>query len=308
MDLWQLKIFVTVVEEQSFSKASDVIHLSQPTVSSHIKELEKHFQCRLLDRLGKKTEPTRAGWILFEHARKLLALKDSTESAMQEFLGCTRGPLIIGGSTIPAGYILPALLGLFTKAYPDISVHLVSGDTRQIIEDVKHGRVEMGVVGARSRDAAIDQETLLADEMKLIVPSDHPWADRSAVDAGELVEAPFIAREAGSGTWQSICRAMTEAGLNPEQLNVKVTMGSSVSVIQGILSRMGVSILSTTAVADDLSKGRLAALSVNGLTLNRFFYLTLARNRTLSPVCRKFIAFARRHLQDSEGKNVIDNP
>ncbi len=91
MDLWQLKIFVTVVQEKSFSKASDIIHLSQPTVSSHIKELEKHFQCRLLDRLGKKTEPTRAGWILYDHARKLLALKDTTESVMQEFVGCTRG-------------------------------------------------------------------------------------------------------------------------------------------------------------------------------------------------------------------------
>jgi DNA-binding transcriptional LysR family regulator len=79
-------------------------------------------------------------------------------------------------------------------------------------------------------------------------------------------------------------------------------------VIQGILNRLGVSILSTAAVADDLSKGRLAALSVNGLALNRFFYLTLAKNRTLSPVCRKFIAFARRHLQNSDGKNVIDNP
>ncbi|MCA1787504.1 MAG: LysR family transcriptional regulator, partial [Desulfobacteraceae bacterium] len=91
MDLWQLRIFVTVVEEKSFSKASDIINLSQPTVSTHIKELERHFQCRLLDRLGKKTEPTQAGWILFDHARKMLALKDRTESAMLDFIGCTRG-------------------------------------------------------------------------------------------------------------------------------------------------------------------------------------------------------------------------
>ncbi len=277
MDLWQLKIFVTVVQEKSFSKASDIIHLSQPTVSSHIKELEKHFQCRLLDRLGKKTEPTRAGWILYDHARKLLALKDTTESVMQEFVGCTRGPLIIGGSTIPAGYILPGLLGPFSKVYPDISIHLVNGDTRQIIEDVKHGRVEMGVVGARTPDPAVVQETLLADEMKLIIPEDHPWADRTAIDFCELSQEPFIAREPGSGTWQSICRTMNKAGLNPERLNVTVTMGSSVSVIQGILNRMGISILSTTAVADDLEKGRLAALSVNDLVLNRFFYLTLAK-------------------------------
>ncbi|MEX1300597.1 MAG: selenium metabolism-associated LysR family transcriptional regulator [Desulfotignum sp.] len=297
MDLWQLHIFVTVVKEQSFSKAADAVHLSQPTVSSHIRELENHFQCRLLDRLGKKTEPTRAGWLLFDHAQKLLTLKDTTEAAMQDFIGCIKGPLIIGGSTIPAGYILPGLMGPFSKAYPEVSIHLVSGDTHQIIENVKHGRVELGVVGARTRDTSIVQEKLLADEMKLIVPADHPWANRSAVDFDRLVQAPFIAREPGSGTWQSICRAMTDAGLNPERLNIKVTMGSSISVIQGILHRAGISILSTTAVADELFKGRLAALSVNGLALNRFFYLTLAKNRTQSPVCRKFIAFVRHHLQ-----------
>jgi DNA-binding transcriptional LysR family regulator len=296
MDLWQLQIFVTVVEEKSFSKASDIINLSQPTVSTHIKELERHFQCRLLDRLGKKTEPTQAGWILFDHARKMLALKERTESAMLDFIGCTKGRLVIGGSTIPAGYILPRLMGSFAKAYPDVSVHLSAGDTRQIIEDVKYGRVELGVVGAKTNDGAIVQKILLADEMKLIVPIDHKWAHLSAIDWATLSEAPFIARESGSGTWQSICKSMADAGFDTGQLHICMTMGSSVSVIQGILGHGGISILSTTAVADDLAKGTLAALSVKDLNLNRFFYLTLAKRRTQSPICKKFMAFAQKHL------------
>ncbi|MCF8092334.1 MAG: LysR family transcriptional regulator [Desulfotignum sp.] len=299
MDLWQLQIFVTVVEQKSFSKASDIINLSQPTVSTHIKELEQHFQCRLLDRLGKKTEPTRAGWILFDHARKILALKDRTESAMLDFIGCTKGRLVIGGSTIPAGYILPRLMGPFAKTYPDVSLHLSTGDTCQVIEDVKHGRVELGVVGARTRDTAIVQEVLLADEMKLIVPGDHKWASLSAVDCLQLTNEPFIARESGSGTWQSICKSMADAGFDARQLNTCVTMGSSVSVIQGILNQVGISILSTAAVADDLAKGRLTALGVNGLNLDRFFYLTLAQKRTQSPICKKFIFFARQHLSQN---------
>jgi DNA-binding transcriptional LysR family regulator len=296
MDLWQLQIFVTVVEEKSFSKASHTINLSQPTVSTHIKELEQHFQCRLLDRLGKKTEPTRAGWILFEYAKKMLALKDRTESAMLDFIGCTKGSLVIGGSTIPAGYILPGLMGPFARDYPDVSVSLYAGDTRQIIEDVKHGRVEIGVVGARTTDTAIVQEVLLADEMKLIVPHGHKWAHLPEVDWYTLTKEPFIAREPGSGTWQSICSSMIDAGYDPGQLQHCITMGSSVSVIQGILNHVGISILSTTAVADDLAKGRLSALSVKGVDLNRFFYLTRARKRTQSPICKKFIAFALQHL------------
>ncbi|MFU8769028.1 MAG: LysR substrate-binding domain-containing protein, partial [Desulfotignum sp.] len=137
---------------------------------------------------------------------------------------------------------------------------------------------------------------LLADKMKLIVPADHRWARLAAVDCPQLTCEPFIAREPGSGTWQSISESMADAGFDAQQLNICMTMGSSISVIQGILSRAGISILSTAAVADDLAKGRLAALQVNGLNLNRFFYLTLAKKRTQSPICKKFIAFARQYL------------
>lgn len=293
MDLWQLHIFATVVEEKSFSKASLAIHLSQPTVSSHIKELEDHFQCRLLDRLGKKTEPTRAGQILYSHAKKLLALRDRTESAMLDFIGHTKGSLTIGGSTIPAGYILPKLMGPFAQKYPEVSVSLSAGDTQQVIDDVKHGRVELGIVGARKKEATILQEKLVTDEMKLIVPAGHKWADRTSIDCEQLAGEPFIAREPGSGTWQSILRSMEEAGFNHRDLNTFVTMGNSISVIQGILNHVGISILSTIAVADDIEKKRLSALSVNGLDLNRFFYLTLPKRRTQSPICQKFIEFTR---------------
>lgn len=295
-DLWQLHIFVSVVEKKSFSKASKTINLSQPTVSTHIKELEEHFQCRLLDRLGKVTEPTRAGLILYDYAKKLLALREETQTAMLDFLGQTKGSLIIGGSTIPAGYIFPRLIGAFKKAYPDVSVFLSAGDTSQITQAVKNGKLELGVVGARSSDPAIVQEKLVKDEMKLIVPADHEWADRQAVKCGELFSQPFIAREMGSGTWQSILTSLDQAGFNSGRLAPGVTMGNSVSVIQGILSGVGISILSTMAVAEEIRTNRLRALSVEGLDLSRYFYLTLSRKRSQSPICRKFVAFAKKAL------------
>ena len=126
MDLWQLQIFVSVVENKSFSKASYAINLSQPTVSSHIKELEDYFQCRLLDRLGKSTETTKAGEILYKYSKKLLSLRDQAESALHDFLGRTKGDLFIGGSTIPSGYILPRLIGPFSKQFPEISIELTA--------------------------------------------------------------------------------------------------------------------------------------------------------------------------------------
>jgi len=296
MDLWQLHIFVSVVENKSFSKASSAINLSQPTVSSHIKELEDHFQCRLLDRLGKVTEPTKAGSILYQYSKRLLTLRDQAESTLHDFLGRSKGNLFIGGSTIPSGYILPKLIGPFSKQYPDISIELTAGDTMQIVQEIKTGKIEIGIVGAKINDPKIKQKKLVVDEMKLIVPSDHKWAKRTAVNCSKLFNENFIAREKGSGTWQSILKSMDDAGFNSKELKTCITMGNTVSVIQSILHHVGISILSTIAVQDDIDKGRLTSLSVKGLNLNRYFYLTTSKKRTLSPICEKFIEFAGQSL------------
>lgn len=301
MDLWQLYIFVSVVENKSFSKASEMINLSQPTVSSHIKELETYFQCRLLDRLGKTTEPTRAGSILYRYAKEILNLKQRAESSLFDYLGAARGHLTVGGSTIPSGYIIPKLIGPFLKKYPDISIELKAGDTRQIVSSIAKGKIEAGIVGARVSDPTIIQKQLVADQMKLVVPPDHPWAGKSKIDCARLSTEKIITREKGSGTWQSIMDSMTKFGFNPADLNPCVTMGNTTSVIQGILNGVGISILSTIAVEDELKKGRLFALSVKGLDLDRYFYLTYAKKRTVSPICKKFIDFTK----DRVGQSII---
>lgn len=289
MDLWQLHIFVSVVENKSFSKASEAVHLSQPTVSSHIKELEDHFQCRLLDRLGKTTEPTRAGELLFKHAKKLLALRDQTESTMHDFLGRQKGSLHIGGSSIPAAFIIPRLLGPFAGLYPGVDLQMIAKDTMQIIQDIRSGKLEVGIVGANVDDPNLVQKKIIQDEMKLIVPKEHRWFKRSYISFSDLVEEPMIAREKGSGTWVSVTKSMEENGFNPKELNIRITIDNTISVIHGILNQLGVSILSTIAVKNEIEAGRLAAVSIKGLNLNRFFYLTYSSKRDQSPLCAKFI-------------------
>ena len=299
MDLWQLHIFVSVVDNKSFSKASEAINLSQPTVSSHIKDLENYFQCSLLDRLGKTTEPTRAGKILYTHAREILALKEQAESSLFDFLGNAKGHLTIGGSTIPAGFIIPRLIGPFAGTYPDVSIQLLVGDTLQTVSDIAAGKIEVGIVGAKIDDPLVTQEKLMADQMKLIVPSGHKWAKKTEVTCQQLVTENMIDREKGSGTWKSIISSLIHSGFNPRDLNTTITMGNTISVIQGILNGVGISILSTIAVQDDIDKGRLKALSVKGLDLDRYFYLTFHRKRALSPICKKFIDFAKSYLKES---------
>jgi DNA-binding transcriptional LysR family regulator len=297
MDLWQLKIFCKVVELRSFSKAGESVHLSQPTVSSHIKDLEEHFGTRLVDRLSRKVTPTKAGELLFDYAQQLIALRDRTEAAMAEFSGRIKGRLVLGGSTIPAGYVLPRIIGLFSRRYPEVRVALKVGDTSEIIHNVLAGHIEAGIVGARYRDKLIEQEPVLADEMCLVVPCDHPWAGLRQIPLQELLDAPFIAREAGSGTLRSIEQQLQKQNFSIADFNIVAEMGSTEAVRQGIKNGVGLSILSVVAVADDIQSGILKAIRVEGLNLKRNFYLTIHKQRTSSPLCGVFIEFLKEALQ-----------
>ena len=296
MDLWQLKIFCKVVELNSFSRAGLDIHLSQPTVSSHIKDLEEHFGTRLVDRLARKVVPTRAGEVLYAHAKRMLALQSETESAMAEFLGEVKGHLTVGGSTIPGGYLLPRLIGLFTRDYPLVKISLILGDTAQILNRLMEGRLEMGVVGAASNNKQLRQIAIAQDALCLVVPADHRWAARKEITFRELCTEPFIMREPGSGTRRSLADKLHQKGYDLEDLKVVAEMGSTEAVRQSIKSRVGVSVLSAIAVEDDVTAGLLKSLSVKGLNLKRSFYLTTHKHRSLAPLCQSFIDFLQKEL------------
>jgi DNA-binding transcriptional LysR family regulator len=296
MDLWQLNIFCKVIELKSFSRAAKAVHLSQPTISSHIKDLEDHLECRLIDRLSKEAVPTKAGELLYGYAKRMLALRDETETALAEFKGKIRGRLVIGGSTIPGTYLMPQLIGDFKKRYPDVIVSLRIGDTENIIEGILTGNLELGIVGAEADTKKIVQKKLIEDELRLIVPENHRWAGEKRVALKRLINEPFIVRERGSGTLKSIYQSLSDQGHSLEDLKVVAELGSTQAICQGIKTGAGVSILSTLAVAEDLQAGKLVALEVDGLKLKRNFYLTWHRYRSPSPLSEAFIQFLEQKL------------
>jgi DNA-binding transcriptional LysR family regulator len=296
MDLWQLKVFCKVVETRSFSKAGKDVHLSQPTVSSHIKDLESHFETQLIDRLAKKAEPTKAGALLYDYAVRLISLKDEMEAGMSDFLGAKKGKLIIGGSTIPGGYLLPEVIGGFARLHPEVSITLQIGDTGKIIQATLAGHIELGIVGAKSDDSSISQIKLVDDEMCLAVPGDHLWANKGVVNVLDLLSEPFIVREEGSGTLKSLKLCLAKIGRSIGDLKTVAVLGSTEAVRQGIKSHLGISILSAIAVAEDVRNGTLCALAIDGLDLKRSFYLTRHKNRTPSPICLAFETFLKKAI------------
>ena len=300
MDIWQLNVFCKVVELKSFSKAGNTIHLSQPTVSSHVRDLEEHFGCRLVDRLSKEVIPTKAGELLYRYARKMIALRDETETALAEFHGRIKGRLVIGGSTIPGVHILPKIIGSFIKEYQEVTISLVIGDTEKIVSDTLSGISELGIVGAKTGDKRVLQEKLIEDDMRLIVPENHKWAKRKHISVQMLCEESFIVRESGSGTLKSLKYNLAQAGYSIEQLKIVAEMGSTEAVIQGIKNGVGGSILSAVAVSDELSSGILKSLAIEGLSLKRSFYLTLHKYRSASPLSQVFINFLKKELAENK--------
>lgn len=306
MDLWQLQIFCKVIDTKSFSKAGEAVHLSQPTVSSHIKDLETHFGTQLIDRLTRQAVATKAGELLYGYAQRLIALRDESEAAMAEFLGKIKGRLTIGGSTIPGGYLLPRLVGIFSRSYPEVRIALVVSDTADILSRIMSGGIELGIVGARSEDDRFHQAPLVEDDLRVIVPTDHKWARRKRLRLADLVTEPFIVRESGSGTQRSIQKKLEEQGYSIDDLHIAAEMGSTEAVRQGIKSKIGISILSNIAVIDDIQAGTLKALTIDGLDLKRSFYLTRHKQRSPSPLCRTFIDFLKHeYVSSSEGLDSI---
>ena len=296
MDLWQLHIFCKVVECKSFSRAGEAVHLSQPTVSSHIRDLEEHFSCRLIDRLAKEAVPTKAGELLYDYARRLISLRQEAETTLSVFQGKMKGRLKMGGSTIPGTYVIPRLVGSFKASYPDVIISLVIGDTEKIINATLTGELELGIVGAKTNNKNISQHPLIDDEMCLIVPPNHQWSRKKKIEIKQLMKEPFIVREQGSGTLKSIQQSLSGSGVQVEDFNVVAEMGSTEAVCQAIKNSVGVSIVSKIAVSEALKTGALIALTIVGCHLRRHFYLTRHKYRSLSPLGNAFVEHIQKAL------------
>ncbi len=285
-DLRQLEIFRKVVELESFTKAAEAVLLAQASVSERIANLENMLGAKLLDRLGKRVVPTKTGELLYAHALKLLEMKRIACAEVEDFLGIRRGEVQIGGSTIPGEYILPKAIALFREKFPLVSVRLTIADSREIERRVLDRDLELGVIGSKGDRENLTSHELWKDELVLAVPSQHRFAKRKRVFIEELVREPFILREPGSGTLRTMEDYLQKT--RPEgidALNVVARLGSSTSVKEGIKAGLGISILSSRALGDDIKTGAVTALRVSGLSMFRRFYLVIDRRRTASPMC-----------------------
>jgi DNA-binding transcriptional LysR family regulator len=290
MDLRLLEIFCAVYEERGFSKAAARLHLTQPTVSGHIKVLEEYFGTPLFDRLGREIQPTRAGELLYEHGQHILTIKKTIREGMSKFLNRLEGKLHLGASTIPGEYLLPPIIGSFHKAYPNVAVAVTISDTQRVIRDVEQGRVELGFVGARTEDGNLSFKKFASDQLVLIAPTSKPWAEVKSISLGDLTKLPMLIRESGSGTRTVLERKLAELGCSLSDFNIVAQLGSTTAIKQAVHADVGVSFISKVAVRHETHCRLVKEVRVRELkTIERDFFVVRNKKRTSSPVCEAFL-------------------
>jgi DNA-binding transcriptional LysR family regulator len=296
MDTRQLAAFCAVVERKSFSQAAEALGVSQPAVSLQIRSLEERLGTQLIDRSGRRVEPTEAGSRLYRGAQRLLALEEQllAEVAAGED-GPLHGRLELGASSGPGETVLPALLGEFQRAHPEVHVALAVHDTQTIVDLVARRELELGVVGAARRHRGVTFEPFFRDEVILVCPPGHPFAGRT-ISLDELKSEPLILMQEGAGVRQVIEDELRRAGVRLRDLDVPLELGVKESVRIAVRAGFGVTFISRTSVETDLAEGAVAEARVVGLEPAREISLVRATGRTPTRVAEAFVDFARERL------------
>jgi len=296
MDIRRLEVFCKVFELKSFTKAAEALSLSQPTVSEHIRLLEKNVGEILIDRLGREVVPTPAGRVFYGYAIRIIQILEESMQALSQFKGRLEGRLVLGASTIPGTYILPKFIGSFRSSHPAIRITLKIGDTQNIVDQILDGELEAGIVGYQWNDNRLLTEKIFSDELVLAVHPRHPWAKQKRIALSELIDEPFILREKGSGTRMVLRNIMEEHGFDLERISVVAEMGSTEAVRQAIKAAIGISILSGQAVDEDFQRGNLSRVEIDNVRFLRPMHLALRKNRQLTPLCKAFLDHLKREV------------
>src|SRR5512133_1502374 len=280
MDTRQLAAFVAVVEKKSFSQAAERLGVTQPAVSLQIQALEKRLGVQLLDRSGRRVEPTEAGRRLYRNAQRVLAAEEQLYDELGEGERIA-GRFELGASTGPGGSVVPVILGELARSHPELSVALTVADTHRIVELVADRAIELGIVGFARRHRSVVFEPLFRDQVVLACPPGHRFAGKT-ITLEDLRSESLILMQDGAGVREAIEDALRGAGVRARDFDARLELGLQESV--------------RTAVEAGLAAGTLAEARVDGLEPARDIYLARSPGRTLTRAAQAFLDLARERL------------
>ena len=277
MEFDQLRTFLVVLEHGSFTRAAEVLGLSQSTVSVHVKALESSVGSRLLDRNRERVQPTAKGRVLRRYAAQLMALR---EEALGQVTGDESGAghVAIAASTIPGEYMLPRALADLRQHHPRVSVTVTVSDSRRAIGALLARECDLALVGSRSADARLVQMPFAADEIVVVAPAFGPWTKAASAS---LEGVPLVLRSEGSGTRAAAAEILASVRSAAEPAAV-IEVGSTEAAKRCVVEGLGVAFVSRIAVGDEIERGELAVVPVPGTPIRREFFVAHLRNTELA--------------------------
>jgi len=268
---FRLKVFHTVAQRLSFTKAAAELFVTQPAITKHIKELEQQLNVQLFRRNGSSITLTAAGKILLQYAEKIFQTYTELETELAQLNNMEAGTLHIGASTTVAQTILPKLLALFKKNYPAITFTFVQGNTDVITQLVLAEKIDVAIVEGAAHYPQIAYAPFAKDEIVLVTRANNQLSKKAEITPKQLLNIPLILREAGSGTLDIIFNALTDAGINPKDLNVEISLESSIAIKQYLLYSETATFLSIQSVVSELKYNELSIIDIKGMDIFRTF-------------------------------------
>lgn len=289
MELRELRTFCAVVETGGWSKASKIVHLTQPTISLQIQSLEANLGTCLFNRSTRERTLTESGKTCYEYAKRILALCDEAVQSVCDVNNLTKGTLRIGASTTVGEYILPSYLSSFKGIYSCVKISLEIGNSLEIIEDVVKGALEIGIVGTKINRPELIFKDFINNELVLIVPSNHTWAIKGEISLDQLKEEPFLIRTEGSGIRITLEKELEKAGLKEKDINVIMSLGNNEAIKKGVSSGLGISIVPRISIENEIKLDILKEVKIKNIYLIMNFYIVYNPNRFRSKIPEAFL-------------------
>jgi LysR family transcriptional regulator, transcriptional activator of the cysJI operon len=263
-----LKVFVTVIEQQNFSRAGDILNLSQPGVSLHIRNLENELGTKLIYRSPKQVQITEPGKILYRHAKQMLNHYETAKREINEFNNVVSGTMKIGASFTIGEYYLPKVLAEFATQYPMVDIQIIISNSNDVIQGIRSNKLDIGLIEGETDYKDIDVRPFMNDEMIVVVPPDHPLSQMDLIEGNMLQNQTWVLREQGSGT-----RTYSDKLLSSLELNIKKTFifTSIQGVKEAVMAGLGIALLSRLTVQKELKSNELKTFHLKNEPLIRPF-------------------------------------
>ncbi|MDQ0199970.1 LysR family transcriptional regulator [Neobacillus ginsengisoli] len=281
-----MKVFVTVIEQKNFTRAAEILNISQPNVSLHIRNLENDLGTKLVHRSPKQVRITEAGEILYKHAKQILLHFEEAKHEINDLRHVVTGKLRVGASFTIGEYILPKVLAEYAGQFPLVDVQIIISNTEEVIEGVRSNQLDIGLIEGETNCHDIHIQSFMEDEMIVVVPSNHTLSQMRLIEKDMLQNQIWISREVGSGTRTYMDKFISELGLIIKRSFV---FSSNQGVKEAVKAGLGIALLSRWTIDREIETNEIRALTLKNKKIKRPFSFVKSKNSDESKAIKMFL-------------------